>query len=244
MKPGPGKGCGMTQGRLMEVLSGVLALIAMAAALVYWARFCTLDDPGLPGAAVKALSTGVLALILWGVGLPVFWTIALGMTLGALGDWFLARRGEAAFLAGMAAFGAGHLAYAGGMLARSATLGLDGLSLAEGAALAALLGLVVSTEIWLAPRTGALRWPVRGYVVLIGIMGLAAVMLPANPGQGWLRLGAALFLISDLLLALRIFVVTDAAWQRLLSRTLWPAYWIGQALIGWGAIVFWLHPKG
>ncbi|NGM45637.1 lysoplasmalogenase [Rhodobacter sp. SGA-6-6] len=228
----------------MEATGIGLAGAALLAAAVYGLRYCTRDDPGLAGAAVKTASTGLLALLLWRfAGLPLFWTIALGMTLGAAGDWFLARRGEAAFLAGMAAFGAGHLAYAGGMLARSLELGLDGVSLAEGTALAALLALVASTEVWLAPRTGALRWPVRAYVLLIGLMGAAAVLLPAHPGQPALRLGAALFLASDLLLALRLFVVADPARQRALSRALWPAYWAGQALIGWGALLFWL-PKG
>ncbi len=217
----------------------VTAICAAGAAGVYWGLFCTRDTPGPLGAAVKAASTGLLAVLLWQVGLPLFWTMALGMTLGALGDWFLARRGEMAFLAGMAAFGAGHLAYSGGMLARSAQLGFDGVSLTEGAALVALLTLVLSTELWLAPRTGALRWPVRGYVGLIGVMGAAAVLLPAGDGQAELRLGAGLFLASDLMLALRMFVVTDAARQRQLSRVLWPAYWGGQALIGWGAVLFW-----
>ena len=227
----------------MQAMGTGLAGAALLAAAVYWLRYCTRDDPGLAGAAVKAASTGLLALLLWQFGMPLFWTIALGMTLGAAGDWFLARRGEAAFLAGMAAFGAGHLAYAGGMLARSLALGLDGVSLAEGAALAVLLALVASTEVWLAPRTGGLRWPVRAYVLLIGLMGASAVLLPAHAGQPALRLGAALFLASDLLLALRLFVVTDPARQRALSRALWPAYWAGQALIGWGALLFWL-PKG
>lgn len=222
-------------------LSAVLAVAALAAALVYWLRYCTRDDPGLAGAAVKAASTALLAAILWtafalGQGL---WPIALGLSLGALGDWFLARRGQAAFLAGMAAFAAGHLAYAGGLAARSAELGFDGWTAAEGLAVAALAGLAASTPRWLLPRTGALRAPVAGYVAMIGLLGLAAILLPAHPGQGALRVGAALFILSDLLLALRLFVVQDRAGQDLLSRLLWPAYWAGQALIGWAAVLYW-----
>ena len=45
-----------------------------------------------------------------------WWTLVVpGLALGALGDFFLTRRAEAAFLAGMGAFAAGHLAYAGWM---------------------------------------------------------------------------------------------------------------------------------
>jgi uncharacterized membrane protein YhhN len=136
--------------------SHVLAGAALLAALVYWGRFCRRDDPGLTGSALKAASVGLLAAILWtavalGQGL---WTIALGLSLGALGDWFLARRGRRAFLAGMAAFALGHLAYVLGLHARAAALGFDGASGVEGVALAFLLGLVASTEVWPAPRTG------------------------------------------------------------------------------------------
>jgi uncharacterized membrane protein YhhN len=80
--------------------------------------------------------------------------VPLGLALGALGDLCLALKGERLFLAGVAAFGLGHLAYAGGFLLRSGELGFDGLSVGEGLALAGLAGLLVSTEVWLAPRTG------------------------------------------------------------------------------------------
>lgn len=226
----------MPQDALDHTLSPVLASAALAAALIYWLRFCTRDEPGLAGAAVKAASTGLLAALLWTAG-P--WPIALGLSLGALGDWFLARRGEVAFQAGMAAFAAGHLAYAGGLAARSAELGFDGWTVAEGLAVAALAGLAAFTPFWLLPRTGAFRAPVTGYVAMIGLLGLAAILLPAHPGQGALRAGAALFILSDLLLALRLFVVQDRAGQDLLSRLLWPAYWAGQALIGWAALAVW-----
>lgn len=236
-RKGPGFG-----GMKMQLIQGVLAGLGLAAALIYGLRYAASDDPGRLGAMVKTFSTAALALALWAsltAGGPLLWTMVLGLALGAAGDWFLARRGEAAFLSGMAAFGLGHLAYAFGMLGQSHALGFDGISMPEGLVLAGLLALTLSTELWLAPRTGVLRWPVRAYVLLIGVMGVAAVLLPEAPGQGWLRLGAGLFLLSDLLLAIRLFVVTDRGQQRALSLTLWPAYWAGQALIAWGALHFW-----
>lgn len=84
-----------------------------------------------------------------------------------------------------------------------------------------------------------MRQPVRAYVGLIGLLGLAAILLPAQPGQGWLRLGAGLFILSDLLLALQLFVVKGRDWRVRLALSLWPAYWAGQALIAWGAVQFW-----
>jgi uncharacterized membrane protein YhhN len=44
-------------------------------------------------------------------------------------------------------------------------------------------------------------------------------------------LGAALFVASDLLLSLDLFVVETPTLDRSISNALWPAYWSGQALI-------------
>ena len=220
----------------------VLAAGALVAAVVYGLRFAARAEKGRIGAGVKAASTGLLvpALALAGQASGGwFWLVPLGLALGALGDLCLALKGERLFLAGVAAFGLGHLAYAGGFLLRSGELGFDGLSAGEGLALAGLAGLLLSTEVWLAPRTRTLRGPVRGYVALIGMMGLAAVLLPVAAGQGWLRLGAALFILSDLMLAVQMFVSRDQRIRRVLALMLWPAYWGGQALIAWGALVFW-----
>lgn len=167
------------------------------------------------GAGVKTASTGLLALVAIVVSPGGwFWLVPLGLALGALGDLFLALGGVRRFLAGVAAFGLGHLAYAGGFLWRAGGVGFDGVSGAEGVALGVLLALLLSTEAWLAPRTGELRQPVRGYVGLIGLMGLAAILLPAHPGQGVLRLGATLFILSDLMLALQLFVVKGEGLRR------------------------------
>ncbi|WP_374395230.1 lysoplasmalogenase family protein [Tabrizicola sp.] len=218
------------------------AVLALGTAVVYGLRFATREEKGWLGAAVKTASTGFLALavVLAAAGGGAwFWLVPLGLALGALGDLCLALKGERLFLAGVGAFGLGHLAYAGGFLLRSGALGFDGVSGAEGLVLAVLLALLVSPEVWLAPRTGGLRGPVRGYVALIGLMGVAAVLLPDAPGQGVLRAGAALFILSDLMLAVEMFVARDPRLRRGLALALWPAYWGGQALIAWGALAFW-----
>jgi hypothetical protein len=54
-----------------------------------------------------------------------------------------------------------------------------------------------------------------------------------------LRLGAALFILSDLMLALQLFVVKDAVTRTRLAMALWPASWVGQVLIAVGAVMLW-----
>lgn len=226
----------------------LLILLAFGCFLAYWIVWAARDHVSLTGAGIKTASTGLLAVIAFTHPSSAFPLIALGLASGALGDFALARRGQTAFLLGMAAFAAGHLAYVAAFCLRaqiiadalpSATL-LSGLTIA---ALIALALLLLSTEVWLAPRTGPLRWPVRGYVVVIGLMGLTALLLPPHPenaGAGVLQIGAALFLLSDLLLALRLFVFPTDKAATTLSLALWPAYWLGQFLIMTGAGLYWL----
>ncbi|MFC2968959.1 lysoplasmalogenase family protein [Acidimangrovimonas pyrenivorans] len=201
----------------------LLALPGALSALVYWISYCW-QEVSATKSATKTLSTLALAAAAATLGAPP--AITAGLALGALGDLALSRKGDRAFLAGMGAFAAGHLAYAAAFL--SAATGLPPLWPAL-----AVLALGLSTEVWLAPRTGALRWPVRGYVVVICAMALAALALPV---AAWpVLLGAILFLASDLLLAIEIFLRPDRP-SRLLSRAVWAAYWSGQALIGLGGV--------
>ena len=116
------------------------------------------------------------------------------------------------------------------------------LTIAIYAALIALAALLLSTEVWLAPRTGAGRCPVRGYVGVIGLLGASVLLLPAHPetpAVPILQTGAALFILSDALLACRLFLCPAGPAARWLSLTLWPAYFCGHALILRGAVLYW-----
>lgn len=199
-------------------------LLSALLAVTYQRFGAAQDRPGPGASAAKTGAVAVLALIAVAAGAPL--PVVLGLGFGALGDFCLTRRGERAFLAGMAAFAAGHLLYVLWMFTPpNAIRALWALPVAV---------LALSAEWWLLPRTGALAWPVRGYIWIIAAMAAAAATLP---GAYWLAIpGAALFLISDLLLSLRLFVITDPARQRMLSRLLWPAYWSGQALILLGSL--------
>jgi uncharacterized membrane protein YhhN len=194
-------------------------------AVVYWGGFAVGDAARpLLAALVKAAAVALLALAGAAQGAP--WPVVLGLALGAAGDFALARAGQRWFLAGMAAFAAGHLAYAGWFLA------VAGGPSAAALAVAALCG--ATTEFWLAPHTGGLRAPVRGYVAVILLMAAAAAGLP--PGHGRVQEGAALFVVSDLALSLHLFVLPAGALRRAAAWAVWPLYWGGQALILWGAL--------
>ena len=206
----------------MTGLAWTCIAIGAALAALYGARYAG-AAPSAGKSLVKTAATAALAIAAVPLGAP--WAVIAGLALGALGDLCLSRPGDRAFLAGMAAFAAGHLAYAAAFL----VAGAGPLPLLP---VAVLLLLVLSTEVWLAPQTGALRWPVRGYVVVITLMTLAAFSLPAGEKGSTVAIaGAALFVLSDLLLALETFVIASARSRQVLSRLLWPAYWGGQALI-------------
>jgi len=140
-------------GEILVIFWFGLALVMALAMGVY---YCA-QGPGTAKSVVKTTSVAALALL--GLRLEVPGLVVAGLFLGALGDYFLSRPGERAFLAGMAAFAAGHLAY----LLAFVEAGADLPPLFPALI---LIALGLSTELWLAPRTGALRLPVRGYVLI------------------------------------------------------------------------------
>lgn len=208
----------------------LLSFSAVTAALAYWALHAGQDAPTWPATRIKTASTALLAIIGGLLGAP--WLIILGLALGSLGDFALSRPGERMFLAGMVAFALGHLAYGGAFYALWPGGALPAAFWPLAAAMAVLIGV---NALAIAPRAGALAWPVRAYGLVIGAMALSAVLLPASDGSGLVRIGVAAFVASDLVLALRMFVLESALARLVAARVLWPLYWGGQALILIGA---------
>ncbi|MFN4172433.1 MAG: lysoplasmalogenase family protein [Pseudorhodobacter sp.] len=198
---------------------------AVASALIYWLLWCWRDGTGPLRSAVKTAAVAGLALTALAAGAPL--AVTVGLALGAAGDLALSRPGQRAFLVGMAAFALGHLAYALWFL--GAATPPDALRLL---AMAGLVALTLSTRHWLLPHAGALAPAVAAYVGVICLMGLAAL---ASANIVALS-GAALFILSDLLLAIALFRPVQPGMRRALSVALWPAYWGGQALILAGAL--------
>lgn len=204
-------------------MSLILLASAICAALAYGLWFCH-RPPNGPKTAIKTIS--VAALALWGLALGGPWLLVLALALSSAGDFFLSRDGERAFLAGLVSFALGHLAY---------IVLFSGLAVAYPPLIAMLLilGFAASTEIWLAPFTGDLRWPVRAYVVLIVGMAVLALSLPNDLWR--VQIGALAFLASDTLLSIQLFrLPSGAGAHRVISPALWALYWGAQALIAWG----------
>ena len=206
-----------------SILYGGLAL-GLVFALIYAAFFCH-RGPGRWKTVVKAVPLLAFA----GAGVAGFAgpVIVAALVLSAAGDIALSRDGERAFLVGLVAFALAHVAYAAAFF---------GLSVGAPPLLPALalVALALSTEAWLTPHAGALRGPVRVYVTLITVMGLAALSLPE--ARALALAGAMAFILSDAILAQQRFRMAQASvWQGPASVALWLFYVGGQACILMGA---------
>lgn len=209
----------------MNMLEGGF-VIAAAMAISYGA-WLVWQEPSNLRTLVKTISIGSLSLLSFRLGGPVLLTIALAFS--ALGDAFLANKGEKNFLFGLGAFLLAHLAYTGLFLS-SAEFG-SGLSFNYHVAAASVLLLVaglVLRNLW--PHLGAMRIPVVFYVCAILAMGIAASGLV----QLLVIAGALLFMLSDIILSHELFVWKEGSAPRQYSPYfIWGFYWGGQAMIAW-----------
>ncbi|PCH65712.1 MAG: lysoplasmalogenase [Rhodobacteraceae bacterium] len=176
----------------------------------------------------KTLAVALLALA--AVSVSVSGLLAAALALCALGDWLLSRDGDGAFMAGIGAFAAGHLAYVALFvthpLADSARL-LQAPQIWFVAGFA-LLGLAMAAL--LAPRAGALKGAVLGYIPVILGMGVAVLVLPGQGALGGALPAALAFVVSDLVLAFETFVLgKDHPLRRITPYLIWPLYWGAQA---------------
>lgn len=201
-----------------DVVQAMLWAVAGVCALIYLAL--TTSEPSWPRSVIKTLPLVLFAVIAWRAEAPVL--LALGFAFSALGDWALSREGERAFLVGLIGFAIAHILYIVVFASEIEIMSLWPLVI--------LLPLALSTEVWLTPHTGAMRQPVRAYVLIICTMAILAANLP--PDRHLATLGAGMFLSSDLILSIRLFRLSDdhpmarpAAWA------LWALYVGGQALI-------------
>jgi len=220
----------------------LLALLALWALLLFGGFIF-----GQPDAAqsqriptwMRMASSAVLVAAAWswwlaGVQEPgVALLIAVGMSLGFLGDLFMAGLLPAAprVLWGMGAFGLGHVAYIAAFLRLANVLGLT----ANGPRLAAWLAwLLIGAVGWYfvvfrGQQATALHWAALPYALLLAsTAGLATGLALQARTFIPLALGGALFLTSDLILAAQLFNGLSFA---LIGSVIWLTYGPAQALI-------------
>jgi YhhN family len=190
------------------------------------------------GSSLTLVTTGWLWCTSAPAGLARVFTIlvATGMTLGCIGDFFMAglviADREASTLGGIASFGLGHCAYIAGVLAFGNGAGLR----APGVRWASWLAwIVVGIAGWYvlvfapASEPTVLHWAALPYALLLAsTAGFATGLAVQERAFVPLAIGAALFLLSDLILAAQLFA---KAHFRMINDVVWLMYGPGQMLI-------------
>jgi hypothetical protein len=219
----------------------VLGLLLLWATLLFGGfLFGALQGQGIPTPA-RMGSSFVLVVVGWSwyalarnsrVGFYSL-LIAVGMTLGFIGDLFMAGLvpfGDAV-LGGMGSFGLGHLAYLAAMIHLGNTCGLAS-RVVRGAAW--LVWLLIGVAGWylVVHRNASdpvLGWAALGYVLLLASTAGCATGLALQSRAFWpLACGAALFFISDLMIALGKFAHVNSA---AMDAAIWLTYGPAQMLI-------------
>lgn len=167
-----------------------------------------------------------------------------GMILGTIGDFFnaelLSTITSQGTLAAIFAFGIGHLCYIGaifGDLRRCEPRRVRAIWI--GIAVWQLVGLLSWYFIvYHGEKAREIVWPALGYTLLLaGTTGIATSLTVHRKHVWPLALGAALFLLSDLLLAVGMFRGS----YPFRSELVWMTYGPGQMLIVFSA---WLVEQG
>lgn len=163
--------------------------------------------------------------------------VAAGMTLGCAGDLLMASTasGRRSVLGGMSAFGLGHAAYIAGTLLYA---GQAELAQPVYTIRALLFWWVIGLAGWFwavgrGPGRTLLHWLALPYALLLATtVGITAGLALQHPRFWPMALGAALFLISDLILARGLF---RGQRFRLIDDLIWLTYGPGQMLIVYAA---------
>ncbi len=200
------------------LLFPAVAMLVFISASVYGFGFLNAEI-GFWRSFWKTLPVGLMAVFVAAIGGP--WLLAVALVLSAVGDYFLSRD-QSRFTIGLVSFLVAHLLY---IWLFWQMVGPVGLGWGQGAMLA--YALIYGLFLW--PRVGEYRIPVLAYIFVITIMVSVALYLP--DGYLMVVLGSFSFALSDSLLALEMFVITNPKTKAALSKAVWVSYIAAQALI-------------
>ncbi|RAZ86583.1 lysoplasmalogenase [Mesorhizobium hawassense] len=215
----------------IEANANATLVFSFVAAVIY---ALALDmPPKWTRTAAKTAAVAILAVLAAMQGGPLLLVTALG--LSTVGDAFLSRDGEKAFLGGLASFLAAHIAYVALFVQAGGGLGLLRADAWRGTiALAmAAFSIVMLAALW--RRVGPqLRIPIAVYVAAILAMGISALTTNAP----LVITGAVLFIASDGLLAAERFLLAAISPHRVWMRyAVWVLYYAAQLAITLGFLL-------
>lgn len=186
----------------------------------------------LSAGIIKTLPALFLMVCAWAYSRPRFgpW-VAIGVALGALGDYSLANADRAWFMAGLCSFLAGHIAYSIAFAKdlrwnarRGFVIGLTALAMA-------VLAGAVSISMLQRGETGLIA-PVCVYVVIMGVM-MALGVLHDSPTR-LIAAGGVIFVISDAHIAVNHMLLHSSRLGPALSGYI--TYYLAQYMLVAGAI--------
>ncbi len=149
------------------------------------------------------------------------WLAGWGLLLSSAGDVLLELDGL--FVFGMAAFGAAHICYG---LAFVNLIRRDGPNIGAWPLAMGVLGISIVLGVWLAPGMGPLTIPALLYQLIISLMVMLALLSKAPLIA---RFGAALFMLSDTLIAVGMFREVETP-----LGSVWITYAAAQIMLAWG----------
>lgn len=194
------------------------------------AYFLTRGLPVFPGSvAIKGLSVSPLALIAFRqlVGSDRL-LLAGALLLSALGDVFLGLGGEQWFVYGLSSFLIAHVFYIALFVRQWPHPPAASAARRVVAALLIVFAAAMFAE--LLPTLGAMKLPVAAYMCALTGMGLTAAL--ADFRAWWIVIGAALFMLSDSLIAVGKFMSPIAYGD----YVIWATYYMAQVCIALGFI--------
>lgn len=206
----------------MATATGILCLSVALGTSYLW---ILPQEKTVVRAVWKTLPVLLLALYAFLIGAHPLLVAALA--LGALGDWSLAFEGDRAFIGGVASFLSAHVAY----VALLATTSDPAIALGEpwrvvAGALVALLTLGVLARIW--RPAGRLAPPIGVYVLLFMVL----VWLTLGLADPFVFVGAALFIVSDIVLTIRKYWTGPGhPIDRAAAYFVWVTYFAAQVIL-------------
>jgi uncharacterized membrane protein YhhN len=207
---------------LLSMLYLVLALAGTGLNLVH------LD---MGAGVIKSLPALFLAACAWAYSRPRFgpW-IAIGVALGAVGDYCLSNAERAWFMAGLCAFLAGHIAYSAAFAKDLRWTRARGMVI--GVTAAAMVVLVAAVSVRMAHAGEyALIAAVTIYVAVMGVMAALAVL---HDSPAWfIAAGGVIFVVSDAHIAVNHMLLSTPRLGIALSG--YATYYLAQYLLVAGA---------